>query len=259
MKDINEILRNTSTDDETFIEQTTPSFETEKETGQWTGKVVDNNDPLHLGRCKIRVFGYYDNLKSEQIPWAIMESSYLGSTQGNLIIPELNTIVRGYFDAGDTLKPIFTTTITKSESLLKSQTKLSRIKDYPETMVLMETDQGESLTLNRKNGTLTFNHRSGLTMSISSNGSIKIEHGVNLGSLTSGDASKPTLDVHIADKANIKADGDVTVESRMNVEIKSATGEIRLGNNPAKQLVCNLPNCLVTGAPLAIGNLQVKV
>lgn len=260
MKDINEILRNTSSEIGFFENQTTPSNESEKETGQWTGKVVENDDPLHIGRCKIRVFGYYDNLKTAQIPWAIMESSYLGSTNGNLVVPEIGTIVRGYFDVGDTQKPIFSTTITKLDSLVKSQTKLSRVKDYPETMVLLETDQGESLTLNRKSGAISFNHRSGTSFNIAPNGSIKIDHGpINLSSLTSTSSdSKPTFELIINGECSIKAKGDVTVESDMNVDIKSVRGQINLGNNRLKQLVCTQPVCFVTGAPLNGGNTQVK-
>lgn len=255
MENINEKIRRLSDDNELLDSVTTPVFDSEHENGQWVGKVVDNEDPLHLGRCKIRVFGYFDNIDSKLLPWAICQTSYVGGTYGNLIIPEVGTVVNGYFDNGDTQKPIFTGTFNKAASLLKSPTMVSRLLDYPQTMILMETDKGESLTLNRKNGKLTFNHRSGMTITISANGSIDVSQPTMSSNLS--DTSPAKLNINIANKANITIGGDAVIESKMNVDIKAA-GEIRLGNNPAKQLLCNLPNCLVTGAPHAVGNVQVK-
>ena len=37
----------------------------------WLGEVVDITDPEMLGRCRIRVFGKFDLLAVEDIPWAI--------------------------------------------------------------------------------------------------------------------------------------------------------------------------------------------
>lgn len=256
-KDINEYIRRLSTDDELDDSLTTPIFNSEKETGQWVGKVVDNEDPLHLGRCKVRVFGYFDNIESRALPWAICQTSYVGATHGNLVIPEVGTIVTGFFDNGDTQKPIFTGTFNKADSLLKSTSMKSRMMDYPQTMVLLETDQGETLTLNRKNGKLTFTHRSGTTVTIAANGSVDISQpstNANIGS----DSSPANLTVNIANNATVNVGGDALIEAKMNVDVK-AGGEIRLGNNPAKQNACNIPTCLVTGAPHAVGNVQVKV
>jgi len=33
------------------------------------GIVEDNNDPLKIGRCKVRVIGLYDSLKLSELPW----------------------------------------------------------------------------------------------------------------------------------------------------------------------------------------------
>ena len=40
----------------------------------WTGKVVKNDDPMKLGRIKIRIFGYYDDLDVANIPWALQKT-----------------------------------------------------------------------------------------------------------------------------------------------------------------------------------------
>ena len=44
----------------------------------WVGEVEDTEDPMELGRCKVRVLGYYTNhrggttadLPTEELPWA---------------------------------------------------------------------------------------------------------------------------------------------------------------------------------------------
>lgn len=33
------------------------------------GIVEDNNDPLKIGRCKVRIVGLYDSLKKSELPW----------------------------------------------------------------------------------------------------------------------------------------------------------------------------------------------
>ena len=52
------------------------------------GVVVDNNDPTFSGRCRIKVYGIFDKLKPELLPWAtpISSSIFSGSGSGSLSI-----------------------------------------------------------------------------------------------------------------------------------------------------------------------------
>ena len=37
----------------------------------WVGEVEDRCDPLGLGRCRIRIFGWYgDEISTDELPWA---------------------------------------------------------------------------------------------------------------------------------------------------------------------------------------------
>ena len=36
----------------------------------WVGEVVDNEDPEIQFRCRIKVYGLFDDLETEDIPWA---------------------------------------------------------------------------------------------------------------------------------------------------------------------------------------------
>ena len=40
------------------------------ETRWFLGEVVDVNDPEKIGRVKVKVFGVYDNIETDDLPWA---------------------------------------------------------------------------------------------------------------------------------------------------------------------------------------------
>jgi len=71
----------------------------------WVGEVEDNQDPMELGRVKVRVLGYYtnvrggttDDLPTDNLPWATVLQHT--SQSGNLVIVH-NGIIENY----DTIK-----------------------------------------------------------------------------------------------------------------------------------------------------------
>lgn len=234
--------------------------------GRWTGKVIDNDDPEKLGRIKIIVFGYYDELPESALPWAIPDLGYVGGTNGNFIIPEIGTFVRGYFDQGDIQKPIYdgiAFTEMTAKNMIKNQ-MIFKQEDYPNKMVLMETDQGDYLTLNKKTGETNFQHRTGLNITIGADGSITINTGSNYNA-SNGISSTTNMNVgnitiNTDGNTEIKSTGNVNVYStKGTVEIDAEYGEVRLGKNVAKQLVNNLPICPVAGIEHCIGNTNVYV
>lgn len=218
--------------------------------GRWTGKVVDNDDPDKLGRVKIVVFGYYDELAEFALPWAVPDLGYIGGTNGNFVVPEVGTFVRGYFDQGDIQKPIYDS-IAFSEmtarNLMKNQL-VNKLEDYPHKMVLLETDQGDYLTLNRKDGETLFHHRTGLTITIGGDGTLTINTGSSF-------AEKGKFVVNCDGETQIETQGDVKITSLTgNVNIDAVGGMVNLGRNTSKQLINNLPICPVTGMPHYVGN-----
>lgn len=68
----------------------------------WYGRVEDRNDPLKMGRLKVRIFGWHNldnNLApTELLPWAQVQLAINGPTTA--IGPRLNEIVTGYFVDG---------------------------------------------------------------------------------------------------------------------------------------------------------------
>lgn len=247
----------------------TVSREEKKFREVWTGKVVDNNDPFRMGRVKIKIFGRYDGIDDTAIPWAMPECAYLGSSTANLVIPTMDSVVRGYFENGDPYKPIYTGMITQMNPAEEADRAFAGLSnpgdtilsdatndlDYPNVMVLGKTDDGEAVTLNRVNGQIKITHRSGLKIQIDPDGSITVEQSM------SKKINNPTpakMDVTIEGDTNLTANGDVNLEAKMNVNINGVVGDVNLGRNGVKQLVCAHPVCFVTGAPTNGGNTNVK-
>lgn len=226
-------------------------YDQPEDNNRWTGYVIDNKDPLYSGRVKIYIIGKYDEIPEASMPWAIPDISYMGASAGNFVIPENGSVVRGYFDHGDVQKPVFDSLAFNMNNVLLSNPFAGIVNpsDYPNKMILMQTDLGECLTLNRTNGETEFRHRSGAIITITSTGTITINAAPSAGKMT------------------INADGGLDITAKAGViNVKSKSGvvnvdgtKVQLGKNAAKQLVNNLPNCLVTGAPHYIGNTNVFV
>lgn len=228
----------------------------------WTGKVVDNDDPLMMGRCKIRIFGYYDDIADAAIPWALPETSYLGSRTGALIVPENGTLVRGYFDVGDDQKPIYNALAPNMDNYMASHDMAETLLEYPNLMTLFSTDKKDRLTVNRSNGEMILTHRSGTTITINPNGALTINT-----SMVGIPGVTPNLTVNINGNVDINAsNGHINLQATKSpVNINAIGGDVNLGNDavdkdvngvstpsPAKQHANNLPMCLVTGSPHCI-------
>lgn len=78
---------------------------------KFVGEVVNNQDPLKLGRVKVRVkelFDSKDKIPDASIPWAIKEDNqFLGSGSKQFSIPAVGTFVTVYFSKGDIYSPVY--------------------------------------------------------------------------------------------------------------------------------------------------------
>jgi hypothetical protein len=74
----------------------------------WLGEVVDIEDPQKIGRIKVKVFGKFDLLTPEDIPWAYPANNVTaGSDSGGgfFSVPKLGSIVSVKFDNGNLYHP----------------------------------------------------------------------------------------------------------------------------------------------------------
>lgn len=80
----------------------------------WLGEVVENTDPKNLGRCRVKVFGKFDQLPNDAIPWATaMNRDHVGAHS----IPNIGTIVAVRFDNGNLYHPEYWFQINQSKAL----------------------------------------------------------------------------------------------------------------------------------------------
>jgi hypothetical protein len=80
----------------------------------WLGEVVDNADPDNFGRCKVKVFGKFDLLDTEAIPWATpMNNDNVGSHH----TPNIGDVVAVRFDNGNVYHPEYWFQINQNKEL----------------------------------------------------------------------------------------------------------------------------------------------
>jgi hypothetical protein len=74
----------------------------------WIGEVVDIEDPQKVGRIRVKVYGKFDDLEKESIPWAYPgTNNTAGSASGGGFhsVPKLGSIVSIKFDNGNIYHP----------------------------------------------------------------------------------------------------------------------------------------------------------
>lgn len=74
------------------------------------GEIVDINDPLKQGRARVRIFGFFEDLEIEDIPWAEQISGLSFSSargNGNLSVPRVGAIVNAQFDGSNYYKVFY--------------------------------------------------------------------------------------------------------------------------------------------------------
>lgn len=122
------------------------------------GLIVDNKDPLYSGRAKVRVFGMFDDLPDEDLPWAEQTTPGLifsgNGESGSISVPRVGAVVGVDFD-GDNYYNLYYYFIHST-----SQEMLDEIKNsYEGAHVLMydtEADPGTSKIMYTRGGGLLF-------------------------------------------------------------------------------------------------------
>ena len=86
----------------------------------WQGVVEDRQDPLKLGRCRVRVLGWHpvskSLVKTEDLPWATplqpLTSAAMGGIGTTPLGPVEGTWVMGFFRDGESgQEPVFMGTL----------------------------------------------------------------------------------------------------------------------------------------------------
>lgn len=80
----------------------------------WLGEVVDNQDPSKNGRCRVKVYGKFDQLTNDAIPWATpMNRDQVGAHS----VPRVGDIVAVRFDNGNIYHPEYWFQVNQNKDL----------------------------------------------------------------------------------------------------------------------------------------------
>lgn len=183
----------------------------EKVYGSYAGKVVDNKDPENLGRCKIRVYGVFDNaIPDDDLPWAMPNFNFVGSTVGSYIVPPIDSIVKVEFDQGDIYLPQYSTKVVDRNNPLGKVKNLD-FDGNPDVMIFFATDKGDFFKVDRKNKKMELRTSSGDFIEIDNSGDIEI--------------NTKSADGLLGGNITINAKGTVTINAPV-VEVPNRTGAV---------------------------------
>jgi hypothetical protein len=122
----------------------------------YLGQIVDNRDPLYRGRAKINVFGFFDGIPVDDLPWAeqIAGLSFGGNSGGgNISIPRIGSVVAVHFEDNNYYKLTYHYIKEISTALLE---ELKEENSYEGTQSLVYDTEAQPGTLKmlytRKNG-----------------------------------------------------------------------------------------------------------
>lgn len=147
-------------------------IDTTKLNGFYRACVLDNEDPLKFGRVKLNVFGVYDNIASNSIPWAVPAFSIgfgSGLGYGNFSVPNIGSNVFVFFEAGDIYQPIYFASAPDGVHGLPTD----RITNYPNRNVI-KTPSGVSIYIDDHDKVIKLIHPTGKFIQMDGGGNITI-------------------------------------------------------------------------------------
>lgn len=139
----------------------------------YIGTIEDIDDPLKIGRAKIRIQFLFDNLPVENLPWAYQKSPLFfgkGGLAGSISVPKKGSIVQVEFENGNLYAPVYT-----FHQVLADDVKSKLKEEYEGTHILaMDGDSTLKILQTTKTGfTIEFQ---GSRINIAADSTITIEH-----------------------------------------------------------------------------------
>jgi len=119
--------------------------------GVYRGKVVDNNDPLKMGRIKVIV----DIISPKPLEaWAIPIGFWAGRGHGEFYVPEKDEIVYVMFERGDPCYPLYI-----GGHYFKENIPEDMKSNYPKVRGIV-TKKGNKIIINDETGEITIHANS---------------------------------------------------------------------------------------------------
>ena len=193
--------------------------------GSHLGRVIFNEDPTFSGRCKVRVFGLFDDLPDQNVPWFTPINSTIFSSEGagSISIPRVGDIVRVQFSNNDFYSGEYMALQNIDPSLI------DEIKDdYQGTHVILYDAEKDLIVIYQpKTGYKMY--LNGSVIKIDADGMIQLKH-KNDSNVIEITNDKINIISGNSSSINITTDGDVNVKGG-TVNVNSQN--INLGSSNA--------------------------
>lgn len=157
----------------------------------YIGRVIFNEDPTFSGRCKIRVFGLFDELDDQFIPWFAPKNFKIFSSAkgaGDISVPKVGSIVRVEFESD-----IYSGEYTNIQNI--DPALIDEIKsDYQNTHVLCYDSEKELMVMYQPMTGFKI-YLAGSLIKVDSDGSIQLKHrnNSNVVEVNNGDINITTV------------------------------------------------------------------
>jgi hypothetical protein len=184
----------------------------EEFTASYLGKVEDIEDPLFEGRCRVRVFSLFDDIPTEDLPWAIPygKPTFFGqdARAGSISIPKVGAIVRVQFYNGDIYSPEYSQ-VQEIGDDIKTELKKGGKKYAGSHFILFDGDEEIKFWFDREVG-LQMELKKSFIRINNSNSNVVIEHKDSLSTISLEGpivriASNSEVQVTTGSKATIEA------------------------------------------------------
>jgi len=215
---------------------------------EWLGEVIDTDDPLKMLRCKIRVYGLFNGLEDDQLPWAFPASSLTFSSTnggfGSFSVPKKGTILKVRFNSGDIYAPEYYAIQNINETLRQELSE-----EYENSHVLL-FDEDEDLRV-------LYTQKQGLVLKLKDT-LINVK---NDNSIFINNPNGDIIELTNGGKLTIKTSNNINVDTAKDVVVKcknatvDAATSIKLGTGATEALIKGNTFQKLFNAHTHIGNL----
>jgi hypothetical protein len=215
---------------------------------EWIGEILNIDDPLKMLRCKINIFGLFNDIDEDLLPWAFPSYSNGFSSSsggfGSFDVPKVGTLVKVKFNGGDIYAPEYFAIQNINETI---RNEIS--DDYTNAHVLcFDEDEDLRVLYTQKQGVVI--KMKDTLINIKANNDIFITN-----------PNKDSIELTNTGHLNIKTGNDITVETPTHVNVKcdtmtvDAATRIDLGEGAAEQCVLGTTFKPMFDNHIHIGNL----
>lgn len=174
------------------------------------GKVVDNTDPSHMERVKVRIPQIFDGVEDADLPWCI---PMLGRVQGGtgtvhwFGVPVIGALLYIEFQMGDPHFPVY-----KGGVVSAASKAVLADTNYPHRWGWVD-EKGNHYYSDTSTGDIELRHFSGTTVHISPAGAVNVTTVSNVA-------------INVTGTTSLTATGAVTVHSNASVSITAPSVSI---------------------------------